>query len=221
MDAAGLHRVGGGEAAAHAVVEKVRPLVESRSSNATSDGELTRVGTCGVENVGGPLVRPTSEILGKHAVDFDEDIADGFAPAGSRPVKVALVIDVECVRTKSSADSISNVPPTIGTGGGRHFSVRIPGVEEEGCFRRRRHCAKAAEQRQRNRQARVSLDIGFLPATRPCGPRINGLWVEMPVNKIYCRLGSGNSFTTQLVVVATLQSVLIPRPCQWVLIPRP
>ena len=36
-----------------------------RSSNATSEGELTRVGTCGVLNVGGPEVRPTSESLGK------------------------------------------------------------------------------------------------------------------------------------------------------------
>ena len=36
-----------------------------RSSNSTSEGELTRVGTCGVLNVGGPDVRPTSESLGK------------------------------------------------------------------------------------------------------------------------------------------------------------
>jgi len=36
-----------------------------RSANATSEGELTRVGTCGVENVGAPEVRVTSESLGK------------------------------------------------------------------------------------------------------------------------------------------------------------
>ena len=46
------------------LVVKVRLLVESREPNATSDGELTRVGTCGVENVGGPSVRPTSESFG-------------------------------------------------------------------------------------------------------------------------------------------------------------
>lgn len=47
------------------VVVKVRfPPELSRSSSSTSDGELTRVGTCGVENTGGPLVRPTSERFG-------------------------------------------------------------------------------------------------------------------------------------------------------------
>ena len=39
--------------------------VDERVANATSDGELTRVGTCAVENVGGPEVRPTSESSGK------------------------------------------------------------------------------------------------------------------------------------------------------------
>jgi hypothetical protein len=37
----------------------------SRVVNATSDGELTRVRTIGVENVGAPDVRPTSESVGK------------------------------------------------------------------------------------------------------------------------------------------------------------
>ena len=47
------------------VVVKLRPpLAESRLSNATSEGELTRVGTCAVENVGGPLVRLTFESFG-------------------------------------------------------------------------------------------------------------------------------------------------------------
>jgi hypothetical protein len=41
----------------------------------------------------------------------------GLAPDGIRPVKVASVIEVPCVRTKSSADSISNfgvAPPLSG-----------------------------------------------------------------------------------------------------------
>ena len=46
------------------VVENLRPLLASRSSNATSEGELTRVGTFGVEKSGAPLVRPTFESLG-------------------------------------------------------------------------------------------------------------------------------------------------------------
>ena len=51
---------------ARTLVEKLSvPPVLSRESNATSEGEFTRVGTCGVENVGGPLVRPTLESLGK------------------------------------------------------------------------------------------------------------------------------------------------------------
>jgi hypothetical protein len=47
------------------VVVKLRlPLAVSRSSSSASDGEFTRVGTLGVEKVGGPLVRPTFERLG-------------------------------------------------------------------------------------------------------------------------------------------------------------
>jgi hypothetical protein len=44
------------------------PAENVRSSSATSDGELTLVGTFGVENAGtvsGPLVRPTLESSGK------------------------------------------------------------------------------------------------------------------------------------------------------------
>ena len=41
------------------------PAEALRSPNSTSEGELTRVGTCGVLNVGGPEVRPTSESMGK------------------------------------------------------------------------------------------------------------------------------------------------------------
>ena len=47
---------------------KVRPLVESRSWNATSEGELTRVGTF---PEGGKV-----EVLGKDAVNLDDDRAD-------------------------------------------------------------------------------------------------------------------------------------------------
>ena len=68
----GVHRVERGETVPRSVVVKVEVAAgESRSSNATSEGELTRVGTCDVENVGGPLVRPMSEFVGKHAVDLD------------------------------------------------------------------------------------------------------------------------------------------------------
>jgi hypothetical protein len=38
---------------------------ESRSSNSTSEGELTRVGTWDVLKVGDPDVRPASESFGK------------------------------------------------------------------------------------------------------------------------------------------------------------
>ena len=43
------------------------PRLPSRvaSSISTSAGEFTRVGTCAVENFGGPEVRPTSECVGK------------------------------------------------------------------------------------------------------------------------------------------------------------
>src|SRR6266446_7063076 len=51
---------------ANTIVEKLNAPPElSRESNATSDGEFTRVGTMDVENVGGPLVRPTLESFGK------------------------------------------------------------------------------------------------------------------------------------------------------------
>ncbi len=41
------------------------PAEPSRETNATSDGELTRVGTAAVEKSGAPLVRPTSKSFGK------------------------------------------------------------------------------------------------------------------------------------------------------------
>src|SRR5689334_10192829 len=39
--------------------ERSPDVALSRDANATSDGELTRVGTCDVEKVGAPDVRPT------------------------------------------------------------------------------------------------------------------------------------------------------------------
>ena len=98
-------------------VAKVRlPGAESRVSNATSDGEFTRVGTLAVEKVGDPLVRPTSESFGNtRYISTTTWPMLGFAPV-SNPVKVALVITVELegAKTKSSADLISNLPPTSG-----------------------------------------------------------------------------------------------------------
>ena len=43
---------------------KVRPEPDEKDSRALSEGELTRVGTCGVLKVGGPLVRVTSDWAG-------------------------------------------------------------------------------------------------------------------------------------------------------------
>ena len=55
------------------VVEKRQAAVAaSRSSNATSDGELTRVSTLGVEK-GGPASSSDIRVVGKHAVDLDDD----------------------------------------------------------------------------------------------------------------------------------------------------
>src|SRR5262249_32015953 len=92
------------------------PALNWRESNATSDGELTLVGTFGVENVGGPLVRVTSESSGKtlytSTTTFVTSLVD--APNGIRPVKVACVIDVACVRQKWSPVSISNLPGLSG-----------------------------------------------------------------------------------------------------------
>src|SRR5262245_17008883 len=92
------------------------PSEDLRSSSASSDGELTLVGTFGVENVGGPLVRPTLESAGKtryiSTTTFDMLLVD--APNGIRPVKAAPVISVCWVSTKSSPASISNFPGLSG-----------------------------------------------------------------------------------------------------------
>src|SRR5215472_13675024 len=93
------------------------PAENLRSSSATSDGELTLVGTFGVENVGGPLVRFTSESAGKtryiSTTTFFMSLV-GDAPNGIRPVKFAPVINVCWVSTKSSPASISNFPELWG-----------------------------------------------------------------------------------------------------------
>src|SRR6185369_6017821 len=82
----------------------------------TSDGELTLVGTFGVENTGGPLVRPTLESAGKtryiSTITFLISLSD--APIGISPVNAAPVISVCWVRTKSSPVSISNFPGLSG-----------------------------------------------------------------------------------------------------------
>src|SRR5262249_29617927 len=98
-----------------------------RSSSATSDGEFTLVGTFGVENVGGPLVRFTLESAGKtrytSTTTFFISLVD--APNGIRPVKAAPVINVCWVRTKSSPVSISNFP---GLSGRAAVAIRPSGV---------------------------------------------------------------------------------------------
>src|SRR6516162_9472900 len=85
---------------------------ESRLSNATSEGELTLVGTWFVEKVGGPLVRATLESLGKtwYISTTTWPMLLSVAPPVSRPVKVAPVIEVWAIRGKSSPVSISNFP---------------------------------------------------------------------------------------------------------------
>src|ERR1700730_329019 len=92
------------------------PAENWRWSNATSDGELTLVGTFGVENIGGPLVLPTLESAGKtrytSTTTFFISLVD--APDGIRPVKAAPVINVCWVSAKSSPVSISNFPALSG-----------------------------------------------------------------------------------------------------------
>jgi hypothetical protein len=51
-------------AASTSVEYRSDPSAASTSENATSEGELTRAGTFGVEKVGDPFVRPTFESLG-------------------------------------------------------------------------------------------------------------------------------------------------------------
>src|SRR6516164_6406528 len=84
---------------------------ESRESRALSDGEFTRVGTSGVEKVGGPLVLATFESAGNtRYISTTRSEIDGVpAPAAGtiRPTNEAESMIVCEVRTKSSAASIS------------------------------------------------------------------------------------------------------------------
>ena len=61
--------------AAKVFVVKLNPEPElSRNFSATSDGELTRVGTCEVEKVGAPLVRPTFRVEREDAGNLDNHV---------------------------------------------------------------------------------------------------------------------------------------------------
>src|ERR1700746_1908705 len=94
------------------------PLAVSRESSSTSDGELTPVGTCGVQKVGGPLVRPTFERFGNTSyISTTTWPIVGVTPGVvvvTKPVNVAFVIEVGAGSGKSSADSISNGAPVSG-----------------------------------------------------------------------------------------------------------
>ena len=73
-------------------VVNVRSIPLDRDANATSDGEFTRVGTCGVLKFGGPLVRFTSESFGKtrYISAVTLETLERLAPSGINPVNVAL-----------------------------------------------------------------------------------------------------------------------------------
>src|SRR5947207_15720671 len=88
----------------------------SRSSNSTSEGELTLVGTWSVEKVGGPLVRETSESFGKtrYTSTRTSPISAGVAPPRSKPTNVAVWRRACQLKMKSSPVSISNFPAVVG-----------------------------------------------------------------------------------------------------------
>src|SRR5689334_8038142 len=98
------------------VVKLRLPSLLLRSSNATSEGELTRVGTCEVLKLGGPDVRPTSESFGKTRYISTRTfaISEVAEPLGSSPVKVAAVTCAPVGNKKSSALSISILPVLSG-----------------------------------------------------------------------------------------------------------
>src|ERR1700760_1668340 len=101
------------------------------------------------------------------------------APPDSRPVKVGLVSDVECVRTKSSADSISNGAPASGRVAVAIFPSGSPVLKKKGVS-----AATGVTHRQPSSgivKRALVIDIAFLPATRLILPRINHRWVEMSV----------------------------------------
>src|SRR5262249_2755757 len=95
-----LHR----ETGRHYLVVKFSdPAAESRLTNSTSDGELALVGTAGVvsESLGKTRYMSTSTLV---------MLAVGAMFAGSRPVKVAELIEVCWVIAKLSPVSVSPVP---------------------------------------------------------------------------------------------------------------
>src|SRR5215472_4321035 len=94
----------------------VNPDPLSRLSKATSEGELTRVGTCEVEKVGGPDVRATLESFGKtrYISTTRSEMLGVPVPPTKRPTKDAEVMSVCDPSTKSSPASISKELPTSG-----------------------------------------------------------------------------------------------------------
>ena len=118
-------------------LEAKRPEEVSRLSNATSEGELILVGTWAVEKTGGgaPLVRPTSESLGKtRYISTTTWPMVGVLPSVSKPVKVAPVIEVWEVEGEVIAGLDLKLSCTLGSRGGCHETVPS-GAEEEwiGC----------------------------------------------------------------------------------------
>src|ERR1700722_16179154 len=87
-----------------------------------------------------------------------------LAPEGIRPVRVASVMEVPCVRTKSSADSISN-PAVSGRDAVAIFPSGTPVLKKVVSA-----IAGAAGSKPINAAETASfacvLDIAFLPATR-------------------------------------------------------
>src|SRR5215467_6365028 len=106
----------------------------SRSSNSTSEGELTLVGTWGVEKVGRPLVRPMSESLGKtrYTSTRTSPISATVASSVSNPTNVALLIAVSELKKKSSPASISNFPADDGRDAAAIFPSGSPVLKENG-----------------------------------------------------------------------------------------
>ena len=175
MDAARLHRVERGEDP-RSVVVKVRPLLaESRSSNSISDGELTRVGTLGVENGGDPLVRATSETWETRG-RFRPDIVDALSPcAGMRPVKVAPVIEVAC-RERSRQPTRSRISRRSRDGWRSRFYPSGLPVLKKGVSA----AAAAAGSKPISATEIASfacvLDIALSPRNAAFRPRMDGPW---------------------------------------------
>jgi hypothetical protein len=96
-------------------------------------------------------------------------------------VKVALVIEVLCVRTKSSADSISN-PADSGRLAVAIFPSGFPVLKKNVSAAAGTAETKPITAREVASFACV-LDIDFLPATRPSEQRMNSFRVEALIVK--------------------------------------